>query len=514
MRLRGRTKPEFCGTFPRHGDMKSAAQTLAQELASTPPAVITPDPKLVDEVSRILAGQTPSPALWFTYDTALQQSGAVASRPIFLDLRDGVTAESPLRLLTALARRNGNRTPVVAIGGRTFERLWANEADLAVHGYLGYPLQLHELEELLQSDRLVRRVRETPQLTDPRVIEVGAFHYLTYTPSMYEMLDQLERVAAHDVTLLLIGETGTGKTTIARLVHELSPRRGDAFLTVACGSLPPELIESELFGHVRGAFTSADRSKVGKFEAAGRGSLLLDEIDVLGAVQQTKLLRVIETGEFEMVGSNETHMSQARLIVASNVDLKELMQRNEFRADLYYRLNVLEFHIPPLRERPRDIVPLTLGFIDEFATTHGIRIERIHPEFLAALKNYDWPGNIRELKNHIRRAVLFSRGGQLTVQDLALGLLQPRAGASTPAGLTLRESTSLSARVAVTEQEILEAALRANGYRRTATAQALGISRVGLYKKMRKYGLLNGTRRRSTAASVASGAGDSADSQD
>jgi len=222
---------------------------------------------------------------------------------------------------------------------------------------------------------------------------------------------------------------------------------------------------------------------------------------VLAPVQQTKLLRVIETGEFEPVGSNDTRASQARLIVASNVDLKELMHRDEFRPDLYYRLNVLEFHIPPLRDRPRDIVPLTLGFVNEFSSLHKIDIRQIHPSFLTALKDYNWPGNIRELKNHIRRAVLFCRNSELTEQDLAIGLLQSRHASASPSGR--QETASLSEQVAMTEQEILEAALRANGYRRNATAQALGISRVGLYKKMRKYGLL-GTQRARTAISMSS----------
>jgi DNA-binding NtrC family response regulator len=239
---------------------------------------------------------------------------------------------------------------------------------------------------------------------------------------------------------------------------------------------------------VKGAFTGADRDKLGKFEAAKGGTLLLDEIDVLGPNQQAKLLRVIETGEFEQVGSNETRTSRARLIAASNVDLKELMEQEEFRADLYYRLSVLEFRIPPLRQRPLDIVPLTLDFVAEFAASHGVTIRRVHPEFLAALKQYDWPGNIRELKNHVRRAVLFCRNEELSADDLAPSVL--RAAERSTAATCLFPST-LSEKVALSEREILEQALREHGNKRTATAQSLGISRVGLYKKMKKYGMIS-----------------------
>jgi DNA-binding NtrC family response regulator len=205
---------------------------------------------------------------------------------------------------------------------------------------------------------------------------------------------------------------------------------------------------------------------------------------------------VIETGEFEPVGSNDTRRSRARLIVASNVDLKELMERNEFRADLYYRLNMLEFRIPPLRERSRDIVPMTLDFVDEFCRGHKIEIRRVHPDFLACLKAYDWPGNVRELKNHIRRAVLFCRTGILTPNELAphfRQLLHQNASATDDDGARLpraAQETTFVERLASSEREILEQALQEHGNNRTATAKALGISRVGLYKKMKKYGMI------------------------
>ncbi|MCU0879119.1 MAG: sigma 54-interacting transcriptional regulator [Pirellulaceae bacterium] len=245
---------------------------------------------------------------------------------------------------------------------------------------------------------------------------------VTFTPEMFEMLDEIKVAARHNVTALLIGETGSGKTFLARLIHEISDRREERFCTVACGALPPDLIESELFGYVKGAFTGADRDREGKFAAAGRGTLLLDEIDVLPPEQQAKLLRVIETGEYEPVGSNETQHSQARLIVASNYNLEELVRGGNFRTDLYYRLNILNFRLLALRERPLDIEYLARKFALEHSRTHSIALRTIEPEFLEMLRAYHWPGNIREMENVIRRAVLYCQRGVLSVGDLPSSL--------------------------------------------------------------------------------------------
>jgi transcriptional regulator with PAS, ATPase and Fis domain len=312
---------------------------------------------------------------------------------------------------------------------------------------------------------------------------------ITFTPLMFHMLDELQVAAAHDVTLLLIGETGSGKTYLARLIHELSPRAASRCVTVACGALPPDLIESELFGYVKGAFTGADRDKLGKFAAAGEGTLLLDEIDVLPPEQQAKLLRVIETGEYEPVGSNETQTSQARLIVASNFDLEELVRKGTFRTDLYYRLNVLNFHLLPLRQRPRDIEYLARDFALRHCRTHGIQIQRIESECIEALKRFAWPGNIRELENVIRRAVLYSRGGVLSVADLPSAL---RSAATTgdPNHQAGEPAVSLEARVDVAERQIIEESLARHQQRRNAAAKELGISRVTLYNKMKKFGMI------------------------
>jgi DNA-binding NtrC family response regulator len=382
---------------------------------------------------------------------------------------------------------------------------------------------------------------------------------VTFTPEMFDVMDEIKVAARHNVTVLLIGETGSGKTFLARLIHELSDRRDDRFSTVACGALPPDLIESELFGHVKGAFTGADKDREGKFAATGRGTLLLDEIDVLPPEQQAKLLRVIETGEYEPVGSNEVQHSQARLVVASNYNLEELVRSGSFRTDLYYRLNILNFRLLPLRERPWDIEYLARKFAIEHGRTHGIQLRSIEPAFLETLKAYHWPGNVREMENVVRRAVLYCQRGLLTVQDLPssirdaasgrsermpiappvnrlpvgaddrfldfpvtglpqrgrlgplaappprMGIPQPpihepqavtpvHAASSLPAGSAAvaapRVSHSLEARVDVLERRIIQDCLARNNFRRKETAAELGISRVTLYNKMKKFGLL------------------------
>src|SRR5712671_6619623 len=232
--------------------------------------------------------------------------------------------------------------------------------------------------------------------------------------ALESVLAEVERVAPTDSTVLVLGETGTGKELIAHAIHNLSPRRGRPFLKVNCAAIPFDLLESELFGHEKGAFTGAVAQKIGRFEMADTGTIFLDEIGDLPLALQPKLLRVLQEQEFERLGSGRTHRINVRLIAATHRDLTEMVKRKEFRSDLYYRLNVFPVVLPPLRERPSDIPQLVSHFVEVFGRRMDKKIEHIPPETMTALSSYPWPGNIRELQNLIERAVILSNEGVLS----------------------------------------------------------------------------------------------------
>jgi DNA-binding NtrC family response regulator len=363
-------------------------------------------------------------------------------------------------------------------------------------GQFRWPAEADSLAQLLQSQcpsPSSRSGRGGPT-NEESITEVIRRRLLACTPSLLPMVECLVLAALHDVTVLMTGETGTGKTFLARLMHDCSSRRSEPFLTVPCGAQPVTLIESVFFGHVKGAFTGADRNKEGKFAAAGRGTLLLDEIDTLPLEAQAGLLRVIETGEYEPVGSNQTLRCQARLIVASNWDLEEATRQGRFRTDLYYRLNVMSFHLPPLRERVEDIEPLVRAMAARCNRRFRKDLFDIHPEALAALESFDWPGNIRQLENIVQQAVLMSKGPELRLEDLPALVREGRKAAVNghPAAKETLEDSRRNA-----EKAVILRALQAHNFNRTQTARALGISRVTLFKKMKTYGLSAPPRTRS-----------------
>jgi DNA-binding NtrC family response regulator len=318
------------------------------------------------------------------------------------------------------------------------------------------------------------------------------------SPDTMLLMTQVRRVAPQGTTILLSGETGSGKTRLAQRIHELSDRADEPFLVINCGALSASLVESEMFGHVRGAFTGADRDRAGKFAEVGRGTLFLDEVDTLSLTLQAKLLRVVEDRRFEPVGSNKTLPVRARLIAASNRSLDLEVAAQRFRSDLYYRLNVVGFHLPPLRERRSSIPGLASRFVSEFAARNGRDVRSLTPRAMRALECYDWPGNIRELRNVIERAVALCAGREVDLDDLPSNIARAATWAANSSafasnvapGMELSHATLAQIKREAELSRITEA-LEKHGNNRLRTANELGISRMTLYKKLYKYGLMH-----------------------
>jgi formate hydrogenlyase transcriptional activator len=300
------------------------------------------------------------------------------------------------------------------------------------------------------------------------------------SPSLETVLEQVERVAPMEATVLIEGETGTGKELIARAIHNLSSRCGRAFIKLNCAAIPLDLLESELFGHERGAFTGAIAQKAGRFELADKGTLFMDEVGDIPLALQPKLLRVLQEHEFERLGSTRTQLVDIRLVAATNRDLTKMVKLGEFRSDLYYRLNVFPLTLPPLRERREDIPALVIHFVEIFGRRVGRQIEHIPPGTMSALSSYHWPGNIRELQNRIERAVILSNHGVLPNP-------LPDAGTQTAAisqtAITLKDS----------ERTLILHTLESVGWvigGREGAAAKLGLKRTTLIYKMQRLGIL------------------------
>ena len=303
-------------------------------------------------------------------------------------------------------------------------------------------------------------------------------------PEFVRVFETVDAVAGTRATVLITGESGTGKSLVARKIHEASDRASEPFVEINCGALPEGLLESELFGHAKGAFTGASRDRAGRFLAADGGTLFLDEIGTASKALQVKLLRVLQERTFEPVGSEETVTVDVRLVLATNEDLAARVASGSFRQDLYYRISVVPIHLPPLRERLSDIPLLAAHFLQRFADENGKAVTHIDDNAMTILQAHNWPGNIRELENIVERGVILCRGDVLTPRDLPPEMTRTISAPEPGQTLPLRKALEIP------EREIIERTLRAHNWNRQETAAALMINRTTLFNKMRKYGLL------------------------
>jgi DNA-binding NtrC family response regulator len=409
---------------------------------------------------------------------------------VLIDLnyaRDTTSGSEGLDLLSKIQSRDPN-LPVVVMtawgsvdlaveamrrGARDFiQKPWDNARLLTVLRTQVELAQAIRRGERLEAENLALRdtagAAGTPQVS-----------LIAESPAMKNIITILQRIGPADANVLITGENGTGKEVVARALHALSARASQPMISVNAGALASGLFESELFGHVRGAFTDAKTDRVGRFELADNGTLFLDEIANVPLNLQSKLLRVLETGEFERVGSSRTHKVNVRVLSATNADLQAQMAEGKFRQDLLFRLNTVEIHIPPLRERREDIQPLAEHFLRQHCERYRRNIDGFTPGAVEAMKEHSWPGNVRELDHVVERAVLMSSGGVITAFDLAL-----KSGRETGTAARIDEMS-----LEEVERLLIKKALARFGGNANRAAEALGLSRSALYRRLQKYGL-------------------------
>lgn len=350
--------------------------------------------------------------------------------------------------------------------------------------YLKKPFKEHEILEKIREACALRH--QSPDVGRPAPDEDDEDGMVAHSPEMKALLIRVDRLAATDINVLISGETGTGKSHLARLVHERSSRQDGPFVSLNCASVPEQLIESELFGHVKGSFTGATQSRAGLFEEADGGTMFLDEIDTLSPEMQAKLLSVLQDKEVRRVGSNRQCRVDVRVISAANRDLRQLIDRGEFRPDVFYRINGVRLHLPPLRERPDDLQRLVERFVTEFCRKHGRPSVVLDEELRARLFSYHYPGNVRELASLIEQMVVFAdESGRVGIDDLPEELSDADTASAPGAAAVLADE---GYNLADSERMVIEAALQ-RFENLSEAARELGIGRTTLWRKIRHYGL-------------------------
>lgn len=350
------------------------------------------------------------------------------------------------------------------------------------YNYLNKPVNLDELELMITQVRNDQTMHQELEMLRAEVEgEFSWDSFIAASPKMQEVLSLISRVARSDTNILITGESGTGKDLVARLIHNASPRKNNRFVAVSCAALPETLLESELFGYERGAFSGAVRRKIGRFELAHAGTLFLDEIGDIPISTQVKLLRVLQEFTFERLGGNTPVKVDVRLIAATNQDLKQKIKLGVFREDLFYRLNVITLVLPALRDRKEDIKPLAEHFLEKFSKKCGYCRKNISKNALGKLMRYDWPGNVRELENVVERAIVLSRGDIVDESDIPL---EGTATLARPAGESLADI----------EKDHIESVLDQTEWNLSEAAERLGIHRNTLRLKIKNYGIKQGTK--------------------
>src|SRR6266403_785011 len=387
-------------------------------------------------------------------------------------------------MLIDVARALEPPPQVVVITGSDSKRGAIEAVRRGAYGFFEKPLDSAEVLHIVnQAARMRHREMENRRLRDEMVHPLGFAHLLGASQSLEHILRQARAVAATSATVLLTGENGTGKEMLARAIHQESPRAAGPFVAVSCAALPETLIESELFGHEKGAFTSATQTRKGRFELADGGTLLLDEIGELGGAVQVKLLRVLQERAFERVGGTKTLNVDIRLIAASNRDLDTEVEGENFRRDLFYRLNVVPLVLPPLRERQDDIPVLAAHFAAKAATKYDHSPPELEPVLVDVLQEYEWPGNVRELDNLMERLVVLSSNSALGLEFVPEKMLRVLPDASTS------DESTLEGAVVSIKRRMIVSALQSEGGSKMAAAKRLGISRPYLHRPINEFGL-------------------------